>query len=136
MTYHDLLELLFHNATNSCKQLDEKYWRPLCQASMYWVEAEQYEQELNFHQCSHCEHRIFKIANNKTVIAQAVPTTQKIMAETRCKNNKKFKKQDAPERELNQLRFIDKLFLLSILDQHAQEHIPHEEFIDWEKSSI
>ena len=38
-----------------------------------------------------------------------------------------------PERELNQLRFIDKLFLLSILDQHAQEHIPHEEFIDWEK---
>ena len=42
------------------KQLDESTLCPLCQASMYWVEAEQYEQELNFHQCSHCEHRIYQ----------------------------------------------------------------------------
>ena len=116
------------------KQLDESTLCPLCQASMYWIEAEQYEQELNFHQCSHCEHRIFQ--NSQQQNCHCVSCTQqrkKIMAETRLQEQQKFKKQDAPERELNQLRFIDKLFLLSILDQHAQEHIPHEEFIDWEK---
>ena len=116
------------------KQLDESTLCPLCQASMYWIEAEQYEQELNFHECSHCEHRIFQ--NSQQQNCHCVSCTQqrkKIMAETRLQEQQKLKKQDAPERELNQLRFIDKLFLLSILDQDAQEHIPHEEFIDWEK---
>lgn len=116
------------------KQLDESTLCPLCQASMYWVEAEQYEQELNFHQCSHCEHRIFQ--NSQQQNCHCVSCTQqrkKIMAETRLQEQQKLKKQDAPERELNQLSFIDKLFLLSVLDQHVQEHIPHEEFIDWEK---
>lgn len=75
----------------------------------------------------------FKIANNKTVIAQAVPNNAKNHGGNPLARTTKIQKQDAPERELNQLRFIDKLFLLSILDQHAQEHIPHEEFIDWEK---
>ena len=35
------------------KQLDESSHCPLCQASMYWVEAEQYSQEIQFHECSH-----------------------------------------------------------------------------------
>ncbi len=42
------------------KQLDESSHCPLCQASMYWVDAEQFEQDVQFHECSHCQHRVFK----------------------------------------------------------------------------
>lgn len=33
------------------KQLDESSHCPLCQASMFWIEAEQYSQEFQFHEC-------------------------------------------------------------------------------------
>ncbi|MBW6332494.1 hypothetical protein KZ866_33690, partial [Pseudomonas aeruginosa] len=42
------------------KQLDESSHCPLCQASMYWVDAEQFEQDVQFHECSHCQHPEFK----------------------------------------------------------------------------
>ena len=74
------------------KQLDESTLCPLCQASMYWIEAEQYEQELNFHECSHCEHRIFQ--NSQQQNCHCVSCTQqrkKIMGKPACKNNKNSK---------------------------------------------
>ena len=42
------------------KQLDESTFCPLCQASMYYVEAEEFEKEIHFHQCSHCHHQVFQ----------------------------------------------------------------------------
>ena len=42
------------------KKLDESTQCPLCRASMYWVEAEQYDKELNYHECSYCEHKIYQ----------------------------------------------------------------------------
>ena len=66
------------------KQLDESTLCPLCQASMYWIEAEQYEQELNFHECSHCEHRIFQ--NSQQQNCHCVSCTQlgiKTLSESR-----------------------------------------------------
>lgn len=74
------------------KQLDESTLCPLCQASMYWVEAEQYEQELNFHQCSHCEHRIFQNSQQQNChCASCTQQRKKIMAETRLQEQQKFK---------------------------------------------
>ena len=46
------------------KQLDESSHCPLCQASMYWVDAEQFEQDIQFHECSHCQHRVLKTQND------------------------------------------------------------------------
>ncbi len=42
------------------------------------------------------------------------------------------KKQDLHQFELNQLSFINKLFLLALLDDQVQEHMQHNEYIDWE----
>lgn len=119
------------------KKLDESTQCPLCRASMYWVEAEQYDKELNYHECSYCEHKIYQDKvhtchcigcqnNRKKLIKEA------LNQETYKQKNKGKDKADM-EHKLNQLSFIQKLFLLSILDEQVFENSQHDEFIDWEK---
>lgn len=116
------------------KQLDESTNCPLCQAAMYWIEAEQYEQSLNFHECSHCQHRIYQDAKINCHCERCLTKRKKLLKETRLQEQRKIssKSKEHYEYDINQLSFINKLFLLSVLDQHVQEHINYQEFIDWD----
>ena len=115
------------------KQLDESTPCPLCQAAMFWVDAEQYDKEINFHECSHCQHRVFSNSNLNCHCDSCLAQRKKILKETRQQEQRKTKTKDIYEFELGQLSFMHKLFLLALLDDYAQEHTQHQEFIDWEQ---
>ena len=115
------------------KQLDESTTCPLCQAAMYWVEAEQYDQDVQFHECSHCLHRVFQSDKFTCHCDSCASKRKKLLQETRLQEQRKLKKKEIVELELRQLSFLHKLFLLSILDNQIQEYSVHDEFIHWEK---
>lgn len=114
------------------KQLDESAHCPLCRASMYWIEAEQYDTPMHYHECSHCHHQIYQDNKQNCHCETCTSKRKKLLKETRLQETRKYKHQDLVEIELNQLSFMNKLFLLSLLDDHVQEHTMHHEFIDWE----
>lgn len=116
------------------KQLDESSRCPLCQAAMYWVEAERFENMVQFHQCSHCQHQVFQAEDKLNCHCEkCLDKRKKLMRETRLQEQRKYsaKHKENYELDLNQLNFMQKLFLLSLLDQHVEQH-NHAEFIDWE----
>ena len=119
------------------KQLDESTQCPLCRASMYWVEAEQYDQELNYHECSYCEHKVYQDKTHNCHCAACQASRKKLIKEAlhqeNFKQKNKGKDKDMIEHKLNQLSFIQKLFLLAVLDDQVFENSQHDEFIDWEK---
>lgn len=114
------------------KQLDESTTCPLCQAAMYWVEAEQYDQDIQFHECSHCTHRIYQNSQLTCHCERCTAKRKKLLQETRLQEQRKLKHKEIVELELNQLSFLHKLFLLSILDNQIQEYSTHDEYIHWE----
>ncbi|MBF7682510.1 hypothetical protein I2F27_04075 [Acinetobacter sp. B5B] len=113
------------------KHLDSSTLCPLCQAAMYWVDAEQQEQEFNFHQCSHCQHRIFQTDHFTCHCERCTKQRKNILKETRFQEykKKKFKDRDTPR--LDKISFLHKLFLLALLDDNVREDSQHNEFIDW-----
>ncbi len=114
------------------KQLDESSHCPLCQASMYWVEAEQYSQEIQFHECSHCQHRVFTSSSKLNCHCdQCTAQRKKQTQQTKIQEQRKYKVKDEVIYSLNQLSFIHKLFLLSLLDGYAREDVQHDELIHW-----
>ncbi|NHC03194.1 hypothetical protein G9F31_05345 [Acinetobacter sp. 187] len=117
------------------KQLDESTRCPLCQAAMHWIEAEQYEQGIFFHECHHCQHRVFQDQRHNCHCEKCQSNRKKITQETARQEQRKIsaRKKENFEYELTQLSFMHKLFLLSILDQQVQEHHRYNEFIDWEQ---
>src|SRR5690606_17628814 len=69
---------------------------------------------------------------NNCYCAQCLAQRKRMLKEVRLQENRLYhKKQDRPVPELNQLSFINKLFLLSILDEQVQEYSQHREYIDW-----
>ncbi|WP_180105847.1 MULTISPECIES: hypothetical protein [unclassified Acinetobacter] len=115
------------------KQMDESTQCPLCRASMYWVDAEKLdEQEFNFYQCSHCHHQIFPEQQYNCHCENCQAARKKLLKETRLQEQRKLKNKDIVERELSELSFLQKLFLLALLDNHVKEHTAHQEFIDWD----
>ncbi len=116
------------------KQLDESTACTLCQGSMYWVEAEEYDQELSYHECSYCQHRIYNDQVHNCYCESCLANRRRQMKETRLQeNHKSKKKEDLHQYELHQLSFLNKLFLLAILDNQIYEHSQHAEYIDWEQ---
>lgn len=114
------------------KQLDESSHCPLCQASMFWIEAEQYSQEFQFHECSHCQHRVFKSDSKLNChCAQCTAQRKKQTQQTILQEQRKYKVKDEVIYSLNQLSFMHKLFLLSLLDSYAREDVQHDELIHW-----
>lgn len=114
------------------KQLDESSHCPLCQASMFWIEAEQYSQEFQFHECSHCQHRVFKSDSKLNChCVQCTAQRKKQTQQTILQEQRKYKVKDEVIYSLNQLSFMHKLFLLSLLDSYAREDVQHDEFIHW-----
>lgn len=120
------------------KQLDASQLCPVCKAAMYWVEGEFYQQALNFHQCSHCEHCIFYGEQAQQCHCDAcLKSRKKQIQQTRFSERKeewqkKREQQDNVEFLLDSLSLIDKLFLLSLLDGIVDEQHPHDEFINFE----
>ena len=115
------------------KQLDASTHCPLCHAAMYWVDAEQFDQDVQFHQCSHCEHRVFQSDKFSCHCSRCSQQRKKILKETRQQEIQKYRKKDDNAPSLEQLSFIQKLFLLAILDDYAREDSQHDEYIHWEK---
>ena len=116
------------------KQLDESTFCPLCQASMYFIEAEQFGQEFQLHECSHCKHQVFQEDKHNCHCEKCQDKRKKLLKEARLQEHQQFrKKKDIVETSLEQLSFLNKLFLLSLLDAHVNENSPHEEYIDWAK---
>lgn len=117
------------------KQLDDSRFCPLCQAAMYWVEAEQFDQDVTFHECSHCKHRLFQEPQHNCYCESCLSQRKRALTEAKRQERQIYQrrqKKDVVLKELHQLRFIDKLFLLSLLDEHIQEHTQHDEIVHWE----
>lgn len=119
------------------KQLDDSQSCPVCQAAMYWIEGEFYQQAINFHQCSHCQHSIYYGENPLQCHCQQCLKTRKqqIQAarfdERKRDWQKKHQRLDNVEFLLDELSLLEKLFLLSLLDAVVDEQRPHEQYIDF-----
>lgn len=115
------------------KQLDESTFCPLCQASMLFIEAEEFEKEIVFHQCSHCQHQVFQDSQHNCHCPSCLQKRKQLMKATRLQEQRKrsSKEKDVVLLELDQLSFLNKLFLLSLLDDTVQEGRQYQEYIDW-----
>ncbi|WP_374254145.1 hypothetical protein [Acinetobacter brisouii] len=100
---------------------------------MFWVDAEQFDQDIQFHQCSHCEHRVFPTGNFTCHCARCSQQRKKILKETRQQELQKYRKKDLVAPSLEQLSLLQKLFLLALLDDYVREDSQHDEYIHWEK---
>lgn len=114
------------------KQLDSSTLCPLCKAAMYWVDATQFEHELNFHQCSYCEHRVFTDKAQNCHCDRCCNQRKKLLKETRLQEVRKYKQKNVEPIALEKLSFMQKLFILSILDDVVSESTQHNEFIQWQ----
>lgn len=96
------------------KSLDDSAFCPLCQAAMYWMDAEQFDQDINFHECSHCQHRVFQEPQHSCHCDSCLNERKKVMRATRLQETRKShgRRKDIVELELHQLKFVEKLFLL------------------------
>lgn len=114
------------------KQLDESQHCPLCQASMYYIDAEQFEKEFSFYQCSHCEHQFFPDGQRNCHCEKCQHLRKQMIKETSLQERRfKEKQSDIVIKELTQLSFLQQLFLLSLLDDTVQEDKSYREYIDW-----
>lgn len=113
------------------KQLEAGTHCPLCAAAMYWIEAQDYERDLSFHECSHCNHQIYTHNLRNCHCTTCQQQRKKMMQQTRQQEYLRNNKHDAPQPKLEQLSFMKQLFLLSLLDNQVQSHLQHAEYIDW-----
>ena len=81
---------------------------------MFWIEAEQYDQAMNFHECSHCHHRLFQDGRGNCHCDTCLAKRKKMLAETRLQEQRQLnsKAKDAVEYRLDQISFLNKLFLI------------------------
>ncbi|TCM61450.1 hypothetical protein EC844_12848 [Acinetobacter calcoaceticus] len=113
------------------KQLDESTFCPLCQASMYFVETEQYEKEINFHECSHCQHQLYQDPQLNCHCKNCQNKRKQMIQATKVQEQRISKQKEVQSQELDQLSFLHQLFLLSLLDDTVQEGRHYQEYIDW-----
>ena len=71
------------------KQLDESTFCPLCQASMLFIEAEEFEKEIVFHQCSHCQHQVFQDSQHNCHCPSCQQKRKQLMKATRLQEQRK-----------------------------------------------
>ena len=78
---------------------------------MYWIEGT-IRQELQFHECSHCQHRVFKSDSRLNChCAQCTTQRKKQTQQTILYKNSINTKIKDEVYSLNQLSFMHKLFL-------------------------
>ncbi|MEB3767828.1 hypothetical protein [Acinetobacter sp. MD2] len=116
------------------KQLDASTLCPLCRAAMFWVDAEFADQDLSFHQCSHCEHRLFQDDRHSCHCDACQKQRKKMIKATRQQERREHQtKKELEIQSLNKLSLLHKLFLLALLDDIAREDVQHDEYIHWDK---
>ena len=121
------------------KQLDASQHCPVCQAAMYWVEAEYYHQAMNYHQCSHCDHCQFvqnagQNCHCEYCLKQRKKSIQSsLYTERKEQQRKKQRAEDNLEYLLDDLSLLEKLFLLSLLDGTVDDHRVHDQFLDFSR---
>ena len=81
-----------HGIQRSAKQLDESTQCPLCKASMYWIEAEQYDQDITYHECNHCQHQLYTDQKHNCYCDQCLAQRKRMLKEVRLQENRKFHK--------------------------------------------
>lgn len=119
------------------KQLDASQHCPHCKASMHWIEGEYYYKAIQFHHCSHCQHSIYygeqpMQCHCATCLKKRKKSIQNARQDERKSEwRKKRVQQDRVEFLLDDLSLLDKLFLLSLLDGTVDEHIQHNEWLDF-----
>lgn len=117
------------------KVLDESSFCPLCNAAVYFVEGEFNDHDLQFSECSYCSHRVFPENNHTCHCDTCTTKRKKIIKETSAEEKLAFKhkKKHAEDDvvDLHQLSFLQKLFLLSVLDEMVQEGRQYDEYINW-----
>ena len=119
------------------KQLDDSQFCPLCKGAMHWIEAELYHQPINFHQCSHCDHCIFYGEKKRScqckqcLIKRKKTLKQSVAIEKQQQWRQSHKNKDDTEFLLDDLKLIEKLFLLSLLDGSVDDQRPHAEYLDF-----
>ncbi|WP_370458610.1 hypothetical protein [Acinetobacter baylyi] len=100
---------------------------------MFLVDAEEFDQEIQFYECSHCQHRLFNEENRTCHCATCTQQRKKLIQQTRQQEQLKYKIKDERIFNLNELSFLHKLFLLSLLDDQVQDNVPHDEYIHWDR---
>lgn len=120
------------------KSLDASTHCNLCKGAMFWVEAEEYDIEIQYHQCSYCEHRIY-INEQRACHCSACTKSRKAkIKETKAQEiRKEFRKvNDEVIKNLDDLTFLTKLFLLAVLNSKVDEGTNHQEYIDWDNTKF
>lgn len=108
----------------------------LCQHHLYEMEANIYGRVYHYFQCSNteCQHQIFPQQDRICYCTDCRILHKKALKQSSKdeikKQNKKIKHEDLIT-EINQLSFIHKLFLLSVLENHVNEDLKHSEYILW-----
>lgn len=120
------------------KTLDSSTYCPICKGAMFWVEAEEYDIDILFHQCSYCEHQIFPNGERNCHCDACSKSRRSKIKETKAQEvRKKHRKANDEEiKNLESLSFLTKLFLLSILDTQVNESNTHKEYIDWDDTKF
>lgn len=117
------------------KNLDASVLCPICKGAMSWVEAEEYDLEILFHQCNYCEHQVFPNKERNCHCAYCAKSRKTMIKETKAKEvRKEFRRRNDDEiKSLDSLTFLTKLLLLSILENHVSDSSTHNEYINWDK---
>lgn len=120
------------------KTLDASTYCPICKGAMFWVEAEEYDIEILFHQCSYCEHQIFPNQERNCHCDSCSKNRRSKIKEAKAQEarNKHRKANDEEVKDLDSLSFLTKLFLLSILDTQVTDSNTHKEYIDWDDPNV
>lgn len=109
---------------------------PLCQHHFYEMEANIYGRLYHYFQCANaeCQHQVFPQQDRICYCAECRILHKKTLKQSSQDEVKKQKNKIKSEdliTELYQLSFIDKLFLLSVLENHVNEDLKHAEYISW-----
>lgn len=123
------------------RRLDRQMICPLCQNPMYDIEGEIVGRVYQFYQCKSCQHQIFPQQDRICYCEQCEQERKKLMRETSRQEKKKYEKPDKSQKYhekallpmINDLTFIQKLFLLSVLDYYVNEERTHGEYMAWDK---
>lgn len=114
------------------KQLDPENICSLCEHAMYDIEIIHYSKIYHYYQCSACLHKVYPNDDGVCHCTTCLDERKKITTLT-----KQYERQTITEtplkHDLEQMSFIHKLFLLSILEHHLTEDKTHREFFDWDK---
>lgn len=110
---------------------------PLCQHPMFDMEANIYGRMYAYLECSsnECQHQIFPQQDRICYCQHCQVSHKKELAKSSQEELHKKNKNiiEANMTDVEQLSFLDKLFLLSVLENHVSEDLTHQEYITWHR---